>query len=458
MAVQAPGSNSIRITTPQPKQNLVSTNYLSLYDYSHQYDAATHNELLETKARNNMTGFLDMMGMKEGFASDIYYWAEEGELHNLFVNVARAGTTFTITGHTLSKYDKVSIQDTVNDISVEGFVTSITDANTVVIESREAATLPGALATTGLTVYKLGSEHPKGTEGATTSTGMDLSIFDNKPIIEKQVYRASGSDHGNINWLETKDGWFWTDYELEKTKERWEDELEVSCMTAQKTDVASPVATSLNLNGAEGMFTAIKDRGNVFNGIITSEADWSSVIDRQDVVHAEKDNYMFCNRAQSRAVDVWLGGINAHDANKANYGIFENGEQMALNLQFYGFKKDHYSFYKQDWSLLINPLKFGGDHNADSGKVNFVGVPHGSTSVSSGAYPSIANMQGSKEVPYVTLMYKERPGHNRYYREWATGSVLGVPTNDKDELRVDFLTERSLRVVGPENFWIGVGA
>jgi hypothetical protein len=457
MGVQAAGSNNLRALTPSPTKSVLQSNYLNVYDYTNQFDLSTHNELLMSKGRNSMTGFLDLMGMKESFQADKYTWAEEGELHKIYTGVARTSNTFTITAHSLQTHAKVSVQDPGGDVSEAGLVSAIIDADTVTILARAGAAWTGA--TTALTVYTTGSEHPKGSDGADVSTDMDVTYYSNKPIIEKTVHEVSGSDDTNILWFKTDQGWFWTDYNVEKMKERWDDELEVSCLTSEKSDAASLIATTLNLNGAEGLFPALKDRGNVFDGIITDLADWDAMIKRNDLVHAEKANYFFCNREQDSAVDSFLGTLNAHDTDKANYGIFENGEAMALNLSFRGFHKGGYDFFKQRWSALINPLKLGNAGNADSNITNFVTMPNGETNIKAGDYDSIADGQGSKDVPYITLMYKSKPGEDRFYKEWVTGSVgLNSPTNSIDSRKIDMLTERSLRVAGAENMWIGVGA
>ena len=457
MGVQAAASNNLRALTPQPTKSIQPTNYLGTYDYTNQYDPELHEELLMSKARNSMTGLLDLMGMKESFSADKYYWSEEGELHDIFSAVTRAGNVFTVTAHTFSKYDKIKIQDVANDISELGLVTVLTDADTVTIVPTSGAAYNASLGTTALSLWKVGSEFPKGSDGPETSMAESLTIYDNKPIIEKRVYTCNGSDHTNISWLKTEAGWFWTDYEAERTKDRFDDELEVSCLVSEKTNAASPAA-ALNLNGAEGLFPALKDRGNVFDGIITDESDWTAVVKRLDLVHGENANYLFCDRDQDTAINQYLGSINAHDTSAANYGIFPNGEAMALNLNFRGFNVSGYDFFKQTLSVLINPLKLGNVNNADSDTVRFITMPNGATKVKRGDYANIDDSQGAKDVPYVTLMFKGRPGYDRFYQEMVTGTVdLATPTSRSDTRTIDMLTERSLRVAGAENMWIGIG-
>ena len=35
-----------------------------------------------------------------------------------------------------------------------------------------------------------------------------------------------------------------------------------------------------------------------------------------------------------------------------SYGVFDNSEDMALNLGFSGFRRGSYDFYKTDWKYL----------------------------------------------------------------------------------------------------------
>jgi hypothetical protein len=53
-----------------------------------------------------------------------------------------------------------------------------------------------------------------------------------------------------------------------------------------------------------------------------------------------------------------LAAQNSYGAGGTSYGLFDNDEQMALNLGFSGFRRG-YDFYKTDWKYLNDPTMRG---------------------------------------------------------------------------------------------------
>ena len=47
---------------------------------------------------------------------------------------------------------------------------------------------------------------------------------------------------------------------------------------------------------------------------------------------------MFVNRSTSLAMDDMLASMNSYGAGGTSYGVFNNSEDMALNLGFSGFR------------------------------------------------------------------------------------------------------------------------
>ena len=45
-----------------------------------------------------------------------------------------------------------------------------------------------------------------------------------------------------------------------------------------------------------------------------------------------------------------LGAINSNYDGGTSFGVFNNSEDMALNLGFSGFRRGSYDFYKTDWN------------------------------------------------------------------------------------------------------------
>ena len=73
------------------------------------------------------------------------------------------------------------------------------------------------------------------------------------------------------------------------------------------------------------------------------------------------------------AIDDMLAAQNSYGNGGSSYGLFDNDEQMALNLGFSGFRRG-YDFYKTDWKYLNDPTMRGG-LPAGAGAVNGLLVP-----------------------------------------------------------------------------------
>ena len=61
---------------------------------------------------------------------------------------------------------------------------------------------------------------------------------------------------------------------------------------------------------------------------------------------------LFLNRDLDLDFDDMLGQISAGIAGGVAYGLFENSQDMALNLGFSGFRRGSYDFYKTSWKYL----------------------------------------------------------------------------------------------------------
>ena len=150
---------------------------------------------------------------------------------------------------------------------------------------------------------------------------------------------------------------------------------------------------------------------------------------------------MFLNRATNWSIDNMLAGQNTYGAGGTSYGVFENSEDMALNLGFTGFRRGSYDFYKSDWKYL-NDSTTGGNQ----GSVLGVLVPAGTSTV--------YDQQLGKNIsrPFLHVRYRASEADDRRMKSWVTGSVGGNYTSAIDEMNVHFLSERALCVQAANNF------
>jgi hypothetical protein len=84
----------------------------------------------------------------------------------------------------------------------------------------------------------------------------------------------------------------------------------------------------------------------------TDLAEFDAILAEFDKQGAIEENMMFVNRTTSLAMDDMLASMNSYGAGGTSYGVFDNSEDMALNLGFSGFRRGSYDFYKSDMRYL----------------------------------------------------------------------------------------------------------
>lgn len=437
--------------TPSSEKVQLPTNYISLFDYTSQYAPEHHEELAQIYGKQSVSGMLYMLGAESSMASDKYIWTEEGRLHTVYKNVSRAGNVFTQPNHVFRKNETVHISD--GAVRRQGIITAV-DNDTFTVAAYKNAGFTG-LGTTGLTVFVYGSEFRKGTKGMEGSLETDFTILDNKPIILKDKYIVSGSDATQIGWVKTESGgWLWYLQSEKDTRRRWEDRLELAMILGERAETGSD-AELAGLGGTEGLFEAVKTRGNTFQGLPDTIEDWDTILKRFDAQGKIADYMLYSDRDLSLSVDNMLGQLNAGYDGGVSYGIFDNSKDMAVNLGFKGFTRGTYNFFKTDWKLLNDPTLLGAVE-AGAGKVRGILIPVGTKEVYEGAFNGNGN--GDKiTVPFLEQKYRAAGQENRKYKTWVTGSVGGVYTDDEDVMKVNHLSERMLNTVGANNFMLFEG-
>ena len=209
-------------------------------------------------------------------------------------------------------------------------------------------------------------------------------------MIIKDEFMINGSDAAAIGWVEVsgeagQSGFLWYLKSSGDTEKRFEDYLEMSMMEAEKK-----VGSGITGTGSEGLFAALEDRGliassGMFDGLGTPNddlEDFDILLQELDKQGGIQENMMFLNREAALAVDDLLASVNSHYAGGVNYGVFNNSEDMALNLGFNGFRRASYDFYKTDWKYLNNKsTRFLVNEGATRGKVEGLLIPAGTTSV-----------------------------------------------------------------------------
>lgn len=463
---------------PSAFQTPLASNYITNFDFLNQYLPDTYEKQFERYGNRSISSFLRLVGAELPSTSDLVKWSEQGRLHVKYTQlgtIASAGAdtaTFQVnddlfvagigpgsTGRTAQialRVGNTVVLSANSGAGVnKGIVTAVDTASTP-NEFTVAFYDQGGLVETGTgvlssdyTVFIYGSEFDKGTSGMSGSLEADLNIFENNPIILKDTYSVSGSDMAQIGWVEVTgengaSGYLWYLQSDHDTRLRFDDYLETAMIEAvpmlNATNLTNGVA-----NGSEGIFYVVEERGNLWSGgNPTALADFDAVISRLDKQGAIEENVIFLNRDFGFDIDDMLAAQNSYGAGGTSYGLFDNDEEMALNLGFTGFRRG-YDFYKSDWKYLNDPTMRG---DLPSGKVNGLLVPAGSTSV----YDQILGKNAKR--PFLHVRYRASETEDRRYKTWITGSAGGARTSDLDAMEVNFLSERCVCTMGANNFFL----
>ena len=377
MGVLASPSYSL---TPSSVKTVSPNNYLTSAEFTwlQQYLPDTYEKEFERYGNRTISSFLRMVGAELPTNSDLIKWAEQGRLHTKFTGVVStsytgAETTQTLTftaNHNLRVGQTIFISDETagSSFSNKAIVTTIPLATTVTVAYYEATQAAYAAAST-MTVFVYGSEFNKGALGMSGALDAEDDIFSNKPIIIKDKYLVSGSDMAQIGWIEITTengagGYLWYLKSEHETRLRFEDYLEMAMVEGIPSAAGGGSATlsatgQLGNQGTDGLFYVVENRGNVFSGTPAALSDFDAIIQRLDKQGSIQENALFINRATSFAIDDILAAQNSYGAGGTSYGLFDNDEEMALNLGFTGFKRG-YEFYKTDWKYLNDATLRGG--------------------------------------------------------------------------------------------------
>ena len=460
--------------TPRPIKGLFGDNYLSLadMDFTQQFLPEVYEKEIERYGNRTITGFLRMVGAEMPMASDQVVWSEQGRLHIAYDNVTTQGAAAkTISlpaeaaGPPVIKAPLLGPNMTIvlskGNVTAKAFVKAIVTPQVgtnvtydIVVYDTANGQLPTGLHTqTGVSTFVYGSEYGKGSSLAGNSIDASFTQFSNKPIILRDKYAVNGSDVAQIGWVEVTTeigtgGYLWYLKSEHESRIRFEDYLEMSMVEA--TDAAGAIAdaSGATISGMQGLFDALETRGLVFNdadfdGPLATDGltQFDTILQELDKQGAIEENMMFLDRATALSIDNMLAQQNSYGAGGTSYGVFENSEEMALNLGFSGFRRGSYDFYKTDWKYLNDSTTRGGITD-----ISGVIVPAGTSTV----YDQQLGQNISR--PFLHIRYRASEADDRRLKSWVTGSVGGNYTSDEDAMNVHFLSERTLCTQAANNF------
>jgi hypothetical protein len=465
---------------PSQKQQALNTNYLNFTDptnpdfssFAQQYLPEIYEAEVERYGNRTLSGFLRMVGAEMPMSSDQVIWSEQNRLHVAYTGVdvvSAAANTLRIpvdltpadpadfVQNVISINQTIVIMNPATGLEVKAIVTAsnITTGD-LTVAPYTAATLAAATFTDdmdSLKIFVYGSEYAKGSTLANdnyTSITPSFTQYSNSPIIIRNKYVVNGSDTAQVGWVEiaTEDGaggFYWYLKAESETRLRFEDYLEMSVVEGELATATSAAKTVAGAKGTQGLFAAVQDRGNVLNNFSAAAGltEFDSILKNLDTQGAIEENMLFLNRETSLDFDDMLAALSSGAAGGVAYGLFENSEEMALNLGFSGFRRGSYDFYKTDWKYLNDASTRGAVANSG---IDGILVPAGTSTV----YDQILGTNIRR--PFLHVRYRAAQADDRRMKSWVTGSVGGAYTSDLDAMEVNFLSERCLCVQGANNF------
>ncbi len=459
--------------TPRPVKGLFGDNYLALadMDWAQQFLPEVYEKEIERYGNRTITGFLRMVGAEMPMASDQVVWSEQGRLHIAYDTVTSgAAAAKTIILPSPGADGKVpllgpgmTVVIALGNETVKAFIKSLANnglpvggLQTYNIEVYDTANgqlpaaLAGATSAAPLSLFVYGSEYGKGSSLAGNSVDASFTTFSNKPIILRDKYAVNGSDVAQIGWVEVTTeigtgGYLWYLKSEHESRIRFEDYLEMSMVEAKNAQSTFTDEAGATISGMQGLFDSLETRGLVFNDpdfdIAGGLAQFDTILAELDKQGAIEENMMFLDRGTSLSIDNMLAAQNSYGAGGTSYGVFENSEEMALNLGFSGFRRGSYDFYKTDWKYL-NDSTTRGLISDISGVI----VPAGTSTV----YDQQLGQNISR--PFLHIRYRASEADDRRLKSWVTGSVGGNYTSDEDAMNVHFLSERTMCTQAANNF------
>ena len=476
---------------PSQTQLPLANNYLAFNtaaaganDFAQQYLPEVYEAEVERYGNRTLGGFLKMVGAEMPMTSDQVIWSEQNRLHISYTGCTLTGPgagTFVFSVPTNAAVGATSIKNAIapNDtivvmnpttgvtlkgivgaVAANGALTNVT-AYPFTTANWDTLGIAAAAGAAGLKIFVYGSLFAKGTGSGNFSVQPQFTQYSNQPIIIKDRFEINGSDMAQIGWVEvaTEDGtsgYLWYLKSESETRLRFDDYLEMAMVegelaaagggfTANVAGVPGFNVAGINSHGTEGLFQAITNRGNIMSGFqgATGISDFDQIVKNLDTQGAIEENMLFLNRDTDLEFDDMLSQISAGQSGGTAYGLFENSEDMALNLGFSGFRRGSYDFYKTSWKYLNDASTRGA---VAVNNIDGVLIPAGTSTV----YDQILGTNIRR--PFLHVRYRASQGDDRRYKNWITGTAGGAYTSEIDSMIVNWLSERCLVTQAANNF------
>tara|TARA_R100001079_G_scaffold38268_2_gene19315 strand:- start:61 stop:1512 length:1452 start_codon:yes stop_codon:yes gene_type:complete len=453
-APQGLSNNLFRPTDP--------TKYTSLFDFIDEVNAPdVRAKLSKTFGNQGISGFLKMTGAikSNGTADNVQYY-EEARLHQtqsaVVDSTVSAGTSNegVITFDGVVEVDGGSFNNATSKQKIvrNGDILLLNGVDRLVVVNEDSAGGGGGdftaipLLTGGLTVAIsdgdvvempiIGNMFAQGSDQPGEFLESNVVKRTNPYAIVKESFEVSGSQATNIGYIDVGGGDYRYYIKSEAdTRQRFMDKREMVMLMGQ--EVTNTNASVPSIDGTEGYFTALENRGMVTSDLIGSAGltDLDALIKEMDKNGCPAEYAVYSATRQDLLLDDMIAGAgaggNVTAGVAASFGAFQNDRDMALNLGFKSFSRGGYTFHKNSFKLLNDPTLLGSDdvHNRLAAGVM---IP----------LSNVVDPRSGERAPALEMNFKAAGGYNREMEHWVTGGgVLGFTNDTQDVAKFHYRSE-----------------
>jgi len=411
-------------------------------------------QLIKRYGDQGITGLMELLGSKKETTAQTFEHYEEAFLHNTFTGVISTGVLTMDVSSLDSGADNGNPAVRAGDLILGAsgamyYVQAASTVDTFVLKQVADGALAVADADTKFSV--VGNAYSEQT-GQPSGLTPRVHQYQNKCQIIKESFTVSGSEATNavyvkVNSPEHGTGYVWYLKGEADTYQRFMDYSELAMIIGDAgdgtLDNGATDGAGSSLITTEGLLPFIENKGqsmDLGSSAITM-ADFDAAVKSLDKYRGSKEMALYAGINLSLDIDDLLASQGAYAAGGANYGTFANNKDMALNLGFNSFSRGGYTFHKKTYDLFNRPDLLG----ADGFNYNGYGmcIP----------MDSQKDARSGEKIPSLRMRYKAANGYSREMEHWLTGSaVLQNKTNETDELRCNYRTERGFEGFAPNRF------
>ena len=346
------GPASGSVISPAYQKMALNTNYLDIQNdgWAKQYLPELYEQEVDRYGNRTISGFLSMLSAEMPLQSDQVIWSEQGRLHLAYEGEINPATglvdeiknidTGLTEAHAIRK--GATVVCTVAGVVFKAYVNQGIESSTTAYANGEqldifpyaAKNVENVSATIGssdnqvIKFFVYGSEFGKGTDTMQKSLEPKFLTFTNRPMIIKDHFEINGSDTAQIGWIEVagesgQGGYLWYLKSSGDTRVRFNDYMEMTMVEAEKvatseTDTADSQLhdTYGDIEGSEGLFSAVENRGIVATNLVDNAtdalADFDLLLAELDKQGAIEENMLYLNRASNLMLTMMVVHLSVY--------------------------------------------------------------------------------------------------------------------------------------------------